>query len=140
MTAETELLKGSTQTLALAVLKEAPRHGYAIAREIERRSGNALQFKEGTLYPTLHALERDGFIVGGWSKENGGRERRVYTITESGLLELERRAQVWNNFVSAIQSVIVGEQRGDSHEPSFPSGTAASVYGNGPQLRPEPAS
>ena len=59
-----ELLKGNTPTLILAVLETASRHGYGIAREIERRSDNALAFKEGTLYPALHALEREGLIVG----------------------------------------------------------------------------
>src|ERR1043166_3679889 len=54
---ERELLKGNTPTLVLAVLKDQPLHGYGIAREIERRSDNALKFKEGTLYPALHALE-----------------------------------------------------------------------------------
>ena len=52
-----ELLKGNTPTLILAVLDEAPRHGYAIAREIERRSRDAFRLGEGSLYPTLRALE-----------------------------------------------------------------------------------
>ena len=73
METERELLKGNTPTLVLAVLKDAPLHGYGIAREIERRSSNALRFKEGTLYPALHALEREGLIVGAWSREGGGR-------------------------------------------------------------------
>src|SRR5215470_11166232 len=85
---ERELLKGNTPALVLAVLKDGPRHGYAIAREIERRSGNALKFKEGTLYPALHALEREGAITGQWEKVTGGRERKVYTITPAGLAEL----------------------------------------------------
>ena len=70
MSTERELLKGNTPTLVLAVLQAAPLHGYGIAREIERRSGNALKFKEGTLYPALHALEREGLITGAWSGES----------------------------------------------------------------------
>ena len=95
MDEERELLKGNTPTLVLAVLQDAPRHGYGIAREIEQRSNNALKFKEGTLYPALHALEREGLIVGAWQKENGGRERKVYDITPQGLAALERRTQTW---------------------------------------------
>lgn len=108
MEPERELLKGNTPTLILAVLKDAPRHGYGIAREIEARSGNALRFKEGTLYPALHALERDGMIVGAWERENGGRERKVYRITPEGLAALERRTRTWNEFASAIGRVIEG--------------------------------
>ena len=106
-----ELLKGNTPTLVLAVLKDSPLHGYGIAREIERRSGNALKFKEGTLYPALHALEREGMITGQWQKEGNARERKVYTITPAGLAALERRARIWTEFVTAIHQVI----EGDSH-------------------------
>src|SRR3712207_1144294 len=103
---ERQLLKGNTPALVLAVLADAPRHGYGIAREIERRSGNALRFKEGTLYPALHALERDGLITGAWSGEGGGRERKVYRITPAGLGELERRTRTWTEFATAIFQVI----------------------------------
>ena len=106
---ERELLKGNTPTLILAVLKDGRSHGYAIAREIERRSQNALTFKEGTLYPALHALEREGAITGNWEKEAGGRERKVYAITPAGLTELARLTQTWNSFASAVHSVIRGD-------------------------------
>src|SRR5919198_721815 len=77
MDTERELLKGNTPTLVLAVLRDGPRHGYAIAREIERRSRDALKCKEGTLYPALHALEQQGLIAGEWREEKGGRQRKV---------------------------------------------------------------
>ena len=103
-----EVLKGNTPTLVLAVLKDQPLHGYGIAREIERRSGNALKFKEGTLYPALHALEREGLITGEWRKESGGRDRKVYTITPAGLTALDRRARTWADFATAIHQVLQG--------------------------------
>jgi PadR family transcriptional regulator PadR len=77
MDSERELLKGNTPTLVLAVLNDGPLHGYGIAREIERRSDNALRFKEGTLYPALHALEREGLVESEWQREGTGRERKV---------------------------------------------------------------
>ena len=151
MQEEKELLKGNTPTLALAVLRDAPRHGYGIAREIERRSDNALKFKEGTLYPALHALERDGLIAGTWAKEPGGRERKMYAITPEGLAALERRSQTWNAFANAIQQVITGENRGENHADQQPrtAGTAAgttaadllpgAIVGRIRRPRPEPA-
>src|SRR5213594_3187500 len=96
---ERELLKGNTPTLVLAVLRDGPLHGYAIARAIERRSagdppgGWALRCKEGTLYPALHALERDGLISGEWQREEGVRERKVYHLTPAGRAALEERAR-----------------------------------------------
>ncbi len=141
MDGDKELLKGSTPTLVLAVLKDASRHGYAVAREIEKRSGNTLQCKEGTLYPALHALERDGMIVGTWQKESGGRERKVYQITPAGLAELERRTHQWSTFAKAIHQVILGAEPGDEHAaPS--SGTQpghSTSTKHAPKLKPEPA-
>jgi len=122
---ERELLKGNTPTLVLAVLMDGPLHGYGIAREIERRSDNALKFKEGTLYPALHALEGEGLIVGEWRREEGGRERKVYTITPAGRAALEQRTRTWNTFATAITRVIGGERD---------AGTAP-----GAGLKPEPA-
>ena len=103
-----ELLKGNTPTLVLAVLKDGPLHGYGIAREIERRSGNVLRFREGTLYPALHALERDGWIAGRWETPGGGPARKVYAITEAGLAELARRTRSWAEFARAVNRVLEG--------------------------------
>src|SRR5260221_12224907 len=88
MRTEQELLKGNTPTLVLAVLNDAPLHGYGIAREIERRTDNALKCKEGTLYPALHALERDGHVTGDWQRRPDGGERKGYAITPAGRAEL----------------------------------------------------
>jgi PadR family transcriptional regulator PadR len=129
---ERELLKGNTPTLVLAVLRDAPLHGYGIAREIERRSANALKFKEGTLYPALHALEREGLIVGDWSREGGGRERKVYQISPAGLAELERRTHTWTEFAAAIFHVIGGT----SHEGAPAPGRTQRP--RLPGLEPEP--
>lgn len=105
---ERELLKGNTPTLVLAVLRGGPLHGYGIAREIERRSADALKCKEGTLYPALHTLEREGRVKSEWRIE-GGRPRKVYALTPAGLAALEERTQAWERFASAVNRVIVGD-------------------------------
>ncbi|MBC8101246.1 MAG: helix-turn-helix transcriptional regulator [Cytophagales bacterium] len=114
---ERELLRGNTPTLVLAVLRDSPRHGYGIAREINRRTNNSLQFKQGTLYPALHALEGEGLIAGVWETEATERPRRVYTITEEGLAELARRSEVWGQFVEAMRQVIGIPDDAASKEP-----------------------
>ena len=103
---ERELLRGNTPTLVLAVLQDAPQHGYAIAREINRRSGDKLQCKQGTLYPALHALERDGLIAGQWEHAESERPRKVYAITDAGRKELERRVQTWARFSAGVAQII----------------------------------
>jgi PadR family transcriptional regulator PadR len=111
MQPDSDLLRGNTPTLVLAVLQDAPYHGYAIASEIDRRSNNALKLKQGTLYPALHALERDGLIVSEWEIMEGERPRRVYKITEAGRTELARRMRSWSDFATAMTSVIGGDLR-----------------------------
>lgn len=105
MAEDRDLLRGNIPTIILAVVNEAPLHGLAIAREINQRSNNVLHLKQGTLYPALHALERDGWICGEWEILEGERPRKIYTITSAGAAELERRMRVWNQFAAAMESV-----------------------------------
>jgi PadR family transcriptional regulator PadR len=113
MGSDRELLKGNTPTLVMAVLRDGPLHGYAIAREIERRSGDALRCKEGTLYPALHALECDGFIAGEWERDRRGRQRKVYSLTPAGHGALQARTRAWQEFAEAVGRVIGGAPEAD---------------------------
>ena len=104
-----ELIKGNTRTIVLAVLGRSSQHGYGIAREIERLSGQKLQFKEGTLYPVLHALEKEGLITGIWEISASGPPRKMYAITNLGTVELERRTREWSDFSNVLNRVITGD-------------------------------
>ncbi|MBN9501534.1 MAG: hypothetical protein BGO01_04535 [Armatimonadetes bacterium 55-13] len=103
----TSLLKGNTGVLILSILKEGPSHGYAIFFEIARRTNNVLQFKQGTVYPLLHALEDEGLIQSEWQEMAPGnrRRRRVYSITDAGLTELNERLDAWRLFSQAMIDV-----------------------------------
>ncbi len=109
MHGERELKKGSTPALILAVLAEGPRHGYSIAREIQRRSADALKMGEGTLYPALRTLENDGFIQGDWEVQPSGPARKVYHLTDKGRGELQRHKSAWKQFSDAIDAVLGGD-------------------------------
>lgn len=104
-----DYLKGGLALLILATLRDGPAHGYALARTIERRTENALQLREGTLYPALHALERDGLIVSAWETPENGRERKTYTLTESGQAKLTEWSDGWQQFVVAVGRVLAPE-------------------------------
>ena len=93
--------RGSLQLLILQVLAQGPGHGYQIARHIKRQSRGILDFKEGTLYPTLHGLERQGCLEAAEAQQNG-RTRRIYTLTESGRQRLAAEKQAWREFVRAV--------------------------------------
>ena len=101
-----DLPRGDIPLLVLAVLEEAPRHGYAIAREIERYSEQALQLREGSLYPALRVLEQDGLIVGTWEIQPTGPARKVYAITDTGRAEFAKRAQDWRQYANLMQTLL----------------------------------
>src|SRR5215216_5341696 len=94
--------KGDVPILVMAVLAEAPCHGYAIAREIERRSGQGLGIKEGTLYPALRVLEQEGLVEGQWETPESGPARKVYSLTAAGRGELAQRARSWRHYIQAF--------------------------------------
>lgn len=106
MNDEIEQLKGNTPTLVLAILAEGPQYTYAIGRIIKERVGDDLAFKRGTLYPVLHALERDELVVSTWETVEGERPRRVFTITTAGRAELAKRIRAWKRFSKAMDRLI----------------------------------
>src|SRR5205085_3422740 len=78
-----DLLRGHLDGLLLAVLADAPAHGYELGQRLAQRSGGELDVPEGSLYPALHRLERGGFVASAWRTDDG-RRRRVYRLTRSG--------------------------------------------------------
>jgi DNA-binding PadR family transcriptional regulator len=98
----------SANTLVLVILRDGSLHGYEIAREVERRSGDRISFNHGTLYPVLYALEKRGLIVSQWEQPAGERRRRMYTLTDDGRVEVERAIAQWHSFSEAINRVIEG--------------------------------
>jgi PadR family transcriptional regulator, regulatory protein PadR len=100
-------LKGSLPALILETLTRGPSHGYEIAQTIKRKSAGVLDFKEGTLYPALHSLERDGLISANEHLENG-RTRRTYTLTETGLKNLAAEREQWQAYSGAISGILGG--------------------------------
>jgi len=103
----TELKKGSAETLVLAVLEDGPRHGYELAKEIDRRSRGRLVFHVATLYTTLYRMERDGLIAGRWVEKAGERRKRFYRLTAAGRRKLTAARQNWLDFVRAIDGVVL---------------------------------
>lgn len=99
-------LKGHLPTLILAVLEREGRHGYGIAREVAALSENVLDFKEGSLYPALHGLERDGFIAGEWQTADNGRARKLYFLTSAGRTRLAESRQAWERSIRAMARVL----------------------------------
>ncbi|MCU6794201.1 MULTISPECIES: PadR family transcriptional regulator [Paenibacillus] len=100
-----ELMKGSTAMLILTLLGRKEMYGYEMTKEIESRSSGLFTFKEGTLYPILHALEAEKIVESYWSEQEG-RKRKYYRITDNGRKQLQTKQQEWNMFRTAVDRVI----------------------------------
>lgn len=101
-----ELLKGSISLLILRLLSERDMYGYEIIQETSRRSGAAFEFKEGTLYPALHLLQKRGYLRAQWRTGENGRERRYYGLTAKGQKLARERQQEWRLFTAAVNAVM----------------------------------
>src|SRR5579864_9596605 len=84
MEIDRELLKGSISLLLLNLLSRGEMYGYEILQAAAVRSANTFEFKEGTLYPALHQLEKKGLVKSQWRTGDNGRERKYYALTASG--------------------------------------------------------
>src|SRR5262252_2111319 len=102
---DSELKRGSTEMLILALVEDRPRHGYEIAKLIEQRSEGMLQFHAASLYPLLYRLEKRGLINGRWVEKPGQRRRRFYRLTAKGQKILAAQRQTWRDFFEALDRV-----------------------------------
>lgn len=100
-----EALKGHLDLLLLAVLAEGPAHGYAVIESLRQRSGGTFDLPEGTVYPALHRLERQGWLGSAWSEEPG-RRKRVYQLTAKGQQALAQRQEEWKKFSGAVNTMV----------------------------------
>ena len=86
-----EMVKGYLPVMVMAVLERESLHGYALCARLKEASSGALRPGEGTIYPLLYRLERQGMIKGRWTTSPSGRERKVYSLTKKGRKRLAQQ-------------------------------------------------
>src|SRR3974390_2242754 len=101
-----EFLKGSVSLLLLNLLTRGEMYGYEILQEASRRSASAFEFKEGTLYPALHQLEKKQLIKSTWRTASNGRERKYYSLTAKGRKAAVQQEKQWHQLTSAIACIL----------------------------------
>lgn len=89
------LLPSVPTLLVLTVLEAGPAHGYEIARRVELASAATLELKEGTLYPLLYKLEREGLLSAAWQEHPRARRVRIYELTDAGRSRLAEGRREW---------------------------------------------
>lgn len=109
-----ELLKGTIPLMVLRLVSSGERYGYELIKLFERLSGGGLLFQEGTLYPVLHALERDKLVRSRWDTAATGRRRKYYAITRRGEDVLRAKTGEWVEFQRMVNAILTGEVPHDS--------------------------
>jgi PadR family transcriptional regulator PadR len=101
-------VRGHLDLVVLEVLGQVgPVHGYALIVALRERSGGAFDLPEGTVYPALHRLERDGLIGSVWS-DDAPRRRRVYRLTPAGAAALVQKRTEWDHLVAGVAAILRG--------------------------------
>lgn len=113
MRVEGDLRRGSVRALILGLLHERPMYGYQLSKELQLRSQGYFEFREGTLYPALHRMEREGLVRGEWQVVEQGPSRKYYHLTDKGRAELARSQSEWKTFAERLLAVL-GRPSGES--------------------------
>ena len=100
-------LHGTLDALVLKTLSWGPRHGYAITRWLRETSGDEVRVEEGSLYPALYRLERQGFIEAEWGVSELGRKARFYRLTAAGRRQLQAEVEGFRRFVAAVSPILL---------------------------------
>ena len=95
-----------TQLLVLSLLAGEDMYGYQMIVELARRSDRTFEMKEGTLYPVLHGLEREGLVEAYQQEAPTGRTRKYYHLTRKGGAALKTEAEAWKTYSGAVNAVL----------------------------------
>ena len=105
MSARLDLPQGTLDLLILKALSLGPQHGWAISERIHQVS-QTLQIPQGSLYPALHRLERQGFIAAEWGASDNNRRAKFYELTRAGRKQLDADTEAWDKLTAAVALVL----------------------------------
>lgn len=108
MSFDKSLMSGHTLLIVLSILENEDMYGYQIVKELEKKSENMFSLKEGTLYPILHLLEKNGHVISYMSNGDKGKKRKYYKITDEGIVQLKLKKEEWARFSRSLNKVIGG--------------------------------
>ena len=103
---KSDLLQGTLDMLILKTLSLAPMHGWGISQRIQQISKDVLQVNQGSLYPSLHRLERQGWITAEWGTSENNRRAKFYRVTRAGRKQLAEETENWERLSAAIARIM----------------------------------
>ncbi|MGD2114663.1 MAG: PadR family transcriptional regulator [Acidobacteriota bacterium] len=103
---KTDLLQGTLDMLILKTLALGPMHGWGMAQRIRPMSDDVLQVQQGSLYPSVHRLERRGWIKASWGTSENNRRAKFYELTPAGERRLAEETESWERLSTAVTRVL----------------------------------
>ena len=104
-----DLPQGTLDLLVLKTLALGAQHGWAISERIKQVSREALQVPQGSLYPALHRMQRQGWIGAQWRASENNRRAKYYELTTAGRRRLDATTQEWRRLTAAVELVLAGK-------------------------------
>ena len=101
-----DLLQGTLDMLVLKALQLEPMHGWGITERLGQWSGNELLVNQGSLYPALYRLKRQGWIASEWKITENNRRARYYRLTAAGRKQVGIEQREWERLSSAVNLVM----------------------------------
>ena len=103
---DADLARSCTDLVLLSLLIGRPMYGYEILTSLQDRGNGEFRFKQGTLYPVLYRLERQGWIEASWVEPAGAKRRKTYRITRDGRRAQKAKAADWQRLNEAVDSLL----------------------------------
>jgi PadR family transcriptional regulator PadR len=101
-----DLPQGTLDLLILKTIALGPHHGWAISDRIHQITGDVLKVQQGSLYPSLHRLERRGWIKAEWRASDNNRRAKYYELTRAGRKQLDAQAGAWRALTAAVKLLL----------------------------------
>jgi transcriptional regulator len=106
MARQVDLMQGTLDMLILKAVSLAPLHGYGVLLRIQQISKDRLEIQQGSLYPALYRLERQGLIASEWGESDNNRRAKYYRLTAAGRRQLQQAARKWNDMAAIIAGIL----------------------------------
>jgi PadR family transcriptional regulator PadR len=104
--APSQLFRGTLHVLILRTLTRGPMHGYAIASDIETKTGGVFEIEDGALYQALHRMQERDWIDSEWRHAESGKRARFYWLTNAGRAQLRLETKTWLSYAQAVSRVL----------------------------------
>lgn len=114
LTIRSQLLKGILDACVMAIVEEQAIYGYELSQKLQK--AGLPDISDGTIYPVLLRLQKNGFIRSEMRPSDSGPNRKYYFLTDNGTEELERIAKEWMLIASPVSNLLKRGENNAKHK------------------------